>query len=140
MMERERQQHNDRTLVNGQARGLSRPGLPHRLRLRDGAPRLTAAIPMENPCCSCKLTHRVQADAPSPVDADWAVVDAPHDFIAEYGNFTVTRRLLPRVFSNGTAFALLPRCLRGCEGTDFSLCPRCRAPPFALCVPAVSRG
>ena len=28
------------------------------------------------------------ADATSTVDADWAVVDAPHDFIAEYGNFT----------------------------------------------------
>jgi len=29
-----------------------------------------------------------RADATSTVDADWAVVDAPHDFIAEYGNFT----------------------------------------------------
>jgi hypothetical protein len=28
------------------------------------------------------------ADAPSSVDAAWAVVDAPHDFIAERGNFT----------------------------------------------------
>jgi hypothetical protein len=28
------------------------------------------------------------ADASSKIDADWDVVDAPHDFIAEYGNFT----------------------------------------------------
>ena len=28
------------------------------------------------------------ADATSPIDDNWAVVDAPHDFIAEYGNFT----------------------------------------------------
>ena len=28
------------------------------------------------------------ADAYSAVDKDWAVVDAPHDFISEYGNFT----------------------------------------------------
>ena len=28
------------------------------------------------------------ADAEDAVDADWTVVDAPHDFIAEYGNFT----------------------------------------------------
>jgi hypothetical protein len=28
------------------------------------------------------------ADVSATVDADWAVVDAPHDFISEYGNFT----------------------------------------------------
>ena len=28
------------------------------------------------------------ADALDDVDADWAVVDAPHDFISEYGSFT----------------------------------------------------
>lgn len=28
------------------------------------------------------------ADAKSDVDASWPVVDAPHDFIAEYANFT----------------------------------------------------
>lgn len=28
------------------------------------------------------------ADATSDIDREWAVVDAPHDFIAEYGNFT----------------------------------------------------
>ena len=28
------------------------------------------------------------ADASSTIDSDWAVVDAPHDFIAEYANFT----------------------------------------------------
>ena len=28
------------------------------------------------------------ADAASAIDADWAVVDAPHDFISEMGNFT----------------------------------------------------
>ena len=28
------------------------------------------------------------ADAADAVDADWTVVDTPHDFIAEYGNFT----------------------------------------------------
>jgi hypothetical protein len=28
------------------------------------------------------------ADASSKIDANWDVVDAPHDFIAEYGNFT----------------------------------------------------
>jgi len=28
------------------------------------------------------------ADATSDIDSDWPLVDAPHDFIAEYGNFT----------------------------------------------------
>ena len=28
------------------------------------------------------------ADAASAVDSSWAVVDAPHDFISEYGTFT----------------------------------------------------
>ena len=29
-----------------------------------------------------------KADATSSIDKDWPVVNAPHDFIAEYGNFT----------------------------------------------------
>jgi hypothetical protein len=28
------------------------------------------------------------ADATDAIDKDWTVVDAPHDFISEYGNFT----------------------------------------------------
>ena len=28
------------------------------------------------------------ADAADSVDKDWIIVDAPHDFISEYGNFT----------------------------------------------------
>ena len=31
------------------------------------------------------------ADASAEVDASWVLVDAPHDFIAEYGNFTNNR-------------------------------------------------
>lgn len=35
-----------------------------------------------------RTDYAFAADIESKIDADWPVVDVPHDFIAEYGNFT----------------------------------------------------